>query len=190
MLLCSSVAHKALADLEALGKLRAIVTQNIDNLHQGKEDNIIIISLLLSSYPFNQLYITLSIHPPLLLLLFQQLMELAHSFPNYILSIIYNNHPSDSDYKSSYPTIAAGNKKVFELHGNASTHSCISCKKSHSHEHIHSSLISKSIPRCTSCSELVKTDVILFGENLPRATIEGAMEEAQGCDLLIVVGSR
>lgn len=33
-------AHLAVAELEALGKVCGVVTQNIDNLHQGKSNNI------------------------------------------------------------------------------------------------------------------------------------------------------
>ena len=34
ILLCQNAAHKKLAEMEQKGKLKAIVTQNIDNLHQ------------------------------------------------------------------------------------------------------------------------------------------------------------
>mmetsp|Transcript_2217 Transcript_2217/g.2936 ORF Transcript_2217/g.2936 Transcript_2217/m.2936 type:complete len:265 (-) Transcript_2217:52-846(-) len=112
-------AHIALAELEAMGKVTAVITQNIDNLHQQ-----------------------------------------------------------------------AGSKKVFELHGGSDTASCIGCKEKYTAEFIKEQLQSGvEVPRCSKCKQLVKTDVILFGEGLPRDVIEGAMEAAQNCDALIVIGS-
>jgi len=111
-------AHLALSELERLGKVCAIITQNIDNLHQD-----------------------------------------------------------------------AGSKIVYELHGNAKSASCIECKKKYTSLQISRMLNKNEIPTCVECGELIKTDVILFGEKLPTKILEDAMGEAQDCNLIIMIGS-
>ncbi|MCK6585797.1 MAG: hypothetical protein L6Q49_22055, partial [Anaerolineales bacterium] len=45
------------------------------------------------------------------------------------------------------------------------------------------------IPRCPKCAQLLKPDVILFGEQLPQAAWFMAQREARACDLMLVAGS-
>ena len=109
-----NAAHFALAKLEREGKLSAVVTQNIDGLHQ-----------------------------------------------------------------------AAGSKKVFELHGSVHRNTCLRCKKQYSAEFI---LKSKGVPRC-ACGGVVKPDVVLYGEPLDSATVDGAVNTIRDADMLIVAGT-
>jgi NAD-dependent deacetylase len=44
-------------------------------------------------------------------------------------------------------------------------------------------------PACPSCGEILKPDVVFFGELLPPAAIDRAYELARGAALLLVVGS-
>jgi NAD-dependent deacetylase len=44
-------------------------------------------------------------------------------------------------------------------------------------------------PRCASCGEVLKPDVVFFGELLPGAAIDRAYELARSAGLLLVVGS-
>jgi NAD-dependent deacetylase len=44
------------------------------------------------------------------------------------------------------------------------------------------------IVRCKKCNDLVKLDVILFGEKMPKE-MEEAMDQVLECDLLIMIGS-
>jgi NAD-dependent deacetylase len=44
-------------------------------------------------------------------------------------------------------------------------------------------------PACPDCSEILKPDVVFFGELLPAAALERAFELARGAGLLLVVGS-
>lgn len=107
-------AHIKLAELEKAGKLKAVITQNIDGLHT-----------------------------------------------------------------------AAGSKKVYELHGSVHRNYCLDCGKSYSAEDI---LSSKGVPHC-SCGGLIKPDVVLYGENLDDATVNGALSAIENCDTLIIGGT-
>lgn len=107
-------AHIKLAELEKAGKLKAVITQNIDGLHT-----------------------------------------------------------------------AAGSKKVYELHGSVHRNYCFDCGKSFSAEDI---LASNGVPHC-SCGGLIKPDVVLYGENLDDATVNGALSAIENCDTLIIGGT-
>ena len=42
---------------------------------------------------------------------------------------------------------------------------------------------------CGRCNGILKPDVILFGEQLPRHAWGEALAEARGCDVMLVAGS-
>lgn len=44
-------------------------------------------------------------------------------------------------------------------------------------------------PRCTECGNLVRPDVVWFGEMLPERAIDAAEHAARRCDLMLVVGT-
>lgn len=116
-----NAAHNAIADLERLGRLNCVITQNIDNLHQRA-----------------------------------------------------GNDPA----------------KVFELHGNMRWVRCLHCGKRYPLEAIaRQSALSEKEPLCRQCRGILKPDVIYFGEALPEEVLQEATRRAQGCDLLLVVGS-
>lgn len=107
-------AHKKLAELEAAGRLRSVVTQNIDGLHQ-----------------------------------------------------------------------LAGSKRVWELHGSVHRNYCVRCKKYHPVEFIQDST---DIPVC-GCGGMIKPDVVLYEEALNSRVLEGALEDIQSADMLIIGGT-
>lgn len=45
------------------------------------------------------------------------------------------------------------------------------------------------VPPCDDCGGLVKTDVVFFGESVPRARVESAMTSLARADAMLVVGS-
>jgi len=102
--------HLALAELERRGLVQAIVTQNIDGLHQR-----------------------------------------------------------------------AGSEHVIEVHGSIRTASCLRCGEQVPLE--------QAMPRCPRCDEILKPDVVMFGELLPKGAMERAVALARGAGLLLVVGS-
>lgn len=114
----ANAGHVALAELERRGLVRAVVTQNVDGLHQE-----------------------------------------------------------------------AGSVDVVEVHGSIRTSSCTRCGSRVSTRDAVAALREASAPRCPSCAEFLKPDVIMFGELLPGDAMERATELAQTAGVLLVVGS-
>jgi NAD-dependent deacetylase len=114
-------AHYAIVELEKMGKLSSLVTQNVDNLHQKAGSNPALIRELHGN---------------------MQMMVCLNCHERYPLTLIKENCPSP-DY----------------------------------------------VPTCDYCRGILKPDVIFFGEALPQDTLMRATQEAEECDLLIVVGS-
>jgi NAD-dependent deacetylase len=111
-------AHRALAELEGMGLLKAVITQNIDNLHQR-----------------------------------------------------------------------AGSKRVLELHGNMRQATCLKCRKVVSTQGMIERFLEEGeVPNC-QCGGLLKPNVVLIGEPLPKWVLLEAWGEAERCDLMLVVGS-
>jgi NAD-dependent deacetylase len=111
-------AHRALAELEQLGLVQALVTQNIDLLHER-----------------------------------------------------------------------AGSREVVEVHGSIRTASCRGCGERYPLLRVLELLEDADAPACPSCGEILKPDVVFFGEVLPPEAIDRAFELARGARLLLVVGS-
>jgi NAD-dependent deacetylase len=111
-------AHAALARLEQLGLLRAVITQNIDNLHQ-----------------------------------------------------------------------AAGSKKVVEFHGNGRRLVCLQCRSKEDALHFQKKMDREFPPRCPTCKAVLKPDVVLFGEAIPAAAAQEALNLAQQANMLLVIGT-
>ena len=107
-------AHRKLAQLEEAGRLRSVVTQNIDGLHQ-----------------------------------------------------------------------AAGSKRVWELHGSVHRNKCMRCGRAYPVEFIRDS---EGVPTC-SCGGTVKPEVVLYEESLSSRVLEGALEDIQSADMLIIGGT-
>jgi NAD-dependent deacetylase len=111
-------AHAALAELERLGFVEAVVTQNIDLLHER-----------------------------------------------------------------------AGSREVVEVHGSIRTSTCPGCGRSYELPRVLELLEEPDAPACPDCGEILKPDVVFFGELLPPAAIDRAYELARRARLLLVVGS-
>jgi NAD-dependent deacetylase len=114
-----NAGHLALAELERHSLLRAIITQNVDGLHQK-----------------------------------------------------------------------AGSQRVLEVHGHTRTASCLNCLESIPTSPYWPNYLSAGIlPRCPRCHEVLKPDVVLFGEPLPYEIMFAAQTETMQCDLMLVIGS-
>jgi NAD-dependent deacetylase len=110
-----NAGHLALAELERRGLLAALVTQNIDRLHER-----------------------------------------------------------------------AGSRDVVEVHGSIRTASCPTCGLRVPMEQVVERL---PVPACEACGSVVRPDVVMFGEQMPRREIDRAFELAREAALLLVVGS-
>ncbi|MEY8231262.1 NAD-dependent protein deacylase [Oscillospiraceae bacterium 50-16] len=109
-----NAAHQKLARLEAAGRLRSVVTQNIDGLHQR-----------------------------------------------------------------------AGSRRVWELHGSVHRNRCMACGREYPVEFVRDSA---GVPRC-GCGGVVKPEVVLYEEGLDSRVLEGAVEDIQTADLLLIGGT-
>ena len=109
-----NAAHKKLAELEQAGKLKSVVTQNIDGLHQF-----------------------------------------------------------------------AGSRRVWELHGSVLRNYCMKCGRAFTAKQI---LDSTGVPTCP-CGGMIKPDVVLYEESLDNRTIQGALNDIEHADMLIIGGT-
>ncbi len=110
----------------------------------------------------------------------------------------------------------AGSRSVIDLHGHLGKVRCIACGESqprsawqrllkkansawhadvfrykpdgdaelasHSHEDF-------SVPACSACGGVVKPDVVMFGESVPRPRVQQAFSAVDRADALLVIGS-
>ena len=45
------------------------------------------------------------------------------------------------------------------------------------------------VPRCAACGGLLRPHVVWFGESLPRAELESAVEASRTCDIFFSIGT-
>lgn len=81
---------------------------------------------------------------------------------------------------------AAGNKRVYELHGNVHENYCVDCEAEYPLDKI---VQSEGVPRCDKCGGVIKPWVVLYGEIPDKYTMIGACREITGADTLIVAGT-
>ena len=78
----------------------------------------------------------------------------------------------------------AGSTSVYELHGSIITIKCTVCDFK---DKITSSF--SQLPPLCKCGNMLRPDVVWFGEALPQDIWQSAMEQASSCDAMIVVGT-
>ncbi|MDI3472145.1 MAG: NAD-dependent deacetylase [Thermotogaceae bacterium] len=81
----------------------------------------------------------------------------------------------------------AGSQNVIELHGNVSKAHCIQCKKEYDFIEILNG--PQNTFECKTCGDLIKPDIVFFGESLPENELKKALYLVNSCDLIIVMGS-
>ena len=114
-----NVGHHTLAAWEGSGKLRAVITQNIDGLHQ-----------------------------------------------------------------------IAGSRRVLELHGTARQVGCLQCDARYETAAMHEAFVaSDAVPACAACGGMLKHAVVSFGQPLPPAVVQDAVQLAKRAEVFIVLGS-
>lgn len=82
----------------------------------------------------------------------------------------------------------AGNERVIELHGSDRTLSCLGGGHTFPRADVEH-LADDPIPRCPRCDDVLKPDVVLFGEELPQAPFRRAEHALRHCDVLLVIGT-
>lgn len=78
----------------------------------------------------------------------------------------------------------AGSTNVYELHGSIITIKCTVCNFK---DTTTSSFL--SLPPLCKCGNMLRPDVVWFGETLPQNIWNTAMEKSSSCDAMIVVGT-
>lgn len=84
----------------------------------------------------------------------------------------------------------AGSRTLVEVHGTIAHSSCLRCRAQYPLGEVRrrQSEDAQGMPRC-DCGQVLKPDVVLFGEYLPVAALARADELAAGADLMLCVGS-
>ena len=79
--------------------------------------------------------------------------------------------------------------KVLELHGSLPGSRCLSCGAREHTADILARLDTDPDPHCAHCGGVLATDVVMFGEPLPGAVFDAAVEASAGCEVFVAVGS-
>ena len=80
---------------------------------------------------------------------------------------------------------AAGSRRVVELHGSGRRLICQNCGRSPRRAEV----FFDPLPPLCACGGVLKPDVVFFGEMLPMAAVEQALEAARTCQVMLVVGT-
>lgn len=109
----------------------------------------------------------------------------------------------------------AGSRSVIDLHGRLDEVVCLGCGNRTSREHVQTMMAAMNpdwtaraatapdgdadidaraidrfaAPRCERCGDLLKPDVVFFGENVPSARVDAARQTLARADALLVAGS-
>jgi NAD-dependent deacetylase len=79
----------------------------------------------------------------------------------------------------------AGSPKIIELHGNLARVKCSECGQQVTEWNAPDG----DVPHCQTCGGLLRPDVVWFGESLPRAELEAAVEAARTCRAFFSIGT-
>lgn len=81
---------------------------------------------------------------------------------------------------------AAGNRRVYEIHGSVHENYCMDCNAFFPLDAI---MQADGIPHCRHCGGVIKPSVVLYGEGLDKYVTIGACREISSADTLIVAGT-
>lgn len=81
---------------------------------------------------------------------------------------------------------AANSKDVIEVHGSLDRFYCLDCKKKYSKKYV--AMFTGSFPLC-SCGGLIRPDIVLYNEHVPKNIESKAIEVISKADLIIVGGT-
>lgn len=79
----------------------------------------------------------------------------------------------------------AGSSNVLELHGNIIRIKCTKCEFKKEIKYSFEILP----PKCSNCGNLLRPDVVWFGEPLPQLVWQEAIVQANSCDVMIITGT-
>lgn len=81
--------------------------------------------------------------------------------------------------------VLAGSKQVTELHGSLQRIRCSNpdC------DFMSNQWPEADLPRCPKCSELLRPDIVWFGEMLPKGALESAIMASRSCEVFFSIGT-
>ncbi len=82
----------------------------------------------------------------------------------------------------------AGSTDVVELHGSIRRFKCLS-ERHTGFTRADFADQTELPPRCPACGDMLRPEVVWFGENLPTAALSRAFDLAETCDAMLVVGT-
>ncbi|MFW5928130.1 MAG: SIR2 family NAD-dependent protein deacylase [Thermoplasmatota archaeon] len=82
----------------------------------------------------------------------------------------------------------AGSDNVIELHGTLSKLVCEYCDNEYDTSEFLDVINDGEIPKC-DCGDILRPDVVLFGEQLDPTDVDSAITDAQESDLVLVIGT-
>uniref|UniRef100_UPI0037E75D49 NAD-dependent protein deacetylase sirtuin-3, mitochondrial isoform X2 n=1 Tax=Semicossyphus pulcher TaxID=241346 RepID=UPI0037E75D49 len=77
---------------------------------------------------------------------------------------------------------------LVEAHGTFATATCTVCRRKYEGEELRTDVMSGTVPRCPTCTGVVKPDIVFFGEELPHHFLK-YLTDFPLADLLIVMGT-
>jgi len=80
----------------------------------------------------------------------------------------------------------AGSKHIVELHGNILKAKCTRCSFIGD---ISKDTIKSLPPLCTLCNNILRPDIVLFGEPLNQKTWKNAYDVSTNCDVMFIIGT-
>jgi len=84
----------------------------------------------------------------------------------------------------------AGSRAVVELHGSLREATCVQCLQHWPGAPLMAKFVEDGLlPRCAACGGVLKPNVILMGEDMPRTAWDTARAAVRRCDVLLVAGS-
>lgn len=83
----------------------------------------------------------------------------------------------------------AGNTRIVEIHGRIRYARCIGCSYMKRWDSIEKAAKDTDIPTCPMCNELLRPDVVWFGEGLDNEKWRKALEWVKEANLMIVIGT-
>jgi NAD-dependent deacetylase len=83
----------------------------------------------------------------------------------------------------------AGTRRLVEIHGSPLLHHCTACGREASFEQVCLLIEHHAVASCERCGGPYKPNITFFGEMLPEAALNDALELARTADLMLVLGS-
>ncbi|MGE0598271.1 MAG: NAD-dependent deacetylase [Dehalococcoidia bacterium] len=80
----------------------------------------------------------------------------------------------------------AGSRHLTEIHGNRAKVRCMSCGQRYSLDLVS---VDRLPPTCPECGGVQKNDVVMFGEPIPRDSLDECYRQALRADLFLTVGT-